>query len=276
VTLPPGAGAATRVGGGDINEAFRVVLADGREAFVKTRPDAAPGEYAAEAAGLRWLAEPGALRTPRVLEVDDRYLALEWIERGRLDAAGVEELGSGLAATHMAGAESFGATGELGSAGFGSLRLPSDPTEDWPTFYAERRLRPLARIARERSALSSAGIEAVERVCDRIAELTGPPEPPARLHGDLWSGNVMADTEGRPWLIDPSAYGGHREVDLAMLRLFGAPSERVFDAYEERAPLAGGWQQRIELYQLLPLLVHALLFGGSYRGAVERIAQRYA
>jgi fructosamine-3-kinase len=276
VTLPPGAGAATRVGGGDINEAFRVVLADGREAFVKTRPDAAPGEYAAEAAGLRWLAEPGALRTPRVLEVDDRYLALEWIERGRLDAAGVEELGSGLAATHMAGAESFGATGELGSAGFGSLRLPSDPTEDWPTFYAERRLRPLARIARERSALSSAGIEAVERVCDRIAELTGPPEPPARLHGDLWSGNVMADTEGRPWLIDPSAYGGHREVDLAMLRLFGAPSERVFNAYEERAPLAGGWQQRIELYQLLPLLVHALLFGGSYRGAVERIAQRYA
>jgi fructosamine-3-kinase len=276
VTLPPGAGAATRVGGGDINEAFRVVLADGREAFVKTRHDAAPGEYAAEAAGLRWLAEPGALRTPRVLEVDDRYLALEWIERGRLDAAGVEALGSGLAATHLAGAESFGATGELGSAGFGSLRLPSDPTEDWPTFYAERRLRPLARIARERSALSSAGIEAVERVCDRIAELTGPPEPPARLHGDLWSGNVMADTEGRPWLIDPSAYGGHREVDLAMLRLFGAPSERVFDAYEEWAPLAEGWQQRIELYQLLPLLVHALLFGGSYRGAAERIAKRYA
>jgi fructosamine-3-kinase len=276
VTLPAGAGRATRVGGGDINEAFRVVLADGHEAFVKTRPDAAPGEYAAEAAGLRWLAEPGALRTPRALEVDDRYLALEWIERGRLDAAGVEELGSGLAVTHMAGAESFGAPGELGSGGFGSLRLPNDPTEDWPTFYAERRLRPLARIARERSALSSGGIEAVERVCDRIAELTGPLEPPARLHGDLWSGNVMADTEGRPWLIDPSAYGGNREVDLAMLRLFGAPAERVFDAYEETAPLAEGWQERTGLYQLLPLLVHALLFGGSYRGAAERIAQRYS
>jgi fructosamine-3-kinase len=276
LTLPPGASAATRVGGGDINEAFRVVLADGREAFVKTRPDAAPGEYAAEAAGLAWLAEPGALRTPAVLEVGEDYLALEWVAPGRLDAAGVQELGSGLAATHGAGAPSFGATGELASAGFGSLRLPNERTEDWPTFYSERRLRPLARIARERAALSSSGIEAVERVCERMTELAGPPEPPARLHGDLWSGNVMADTEGRPWLIDPSAYGGHREVDLAMLRLFGAPSERVFNAYEEVAPLAEGWRERVELYQLLPLLVHALLFGGSYRGAAERTALRYA
>jgi len=109
-----------------------------------------------------------------------------------------------------------------------------------------------------------------------MAELAGPPEPPARLHGDLWSGNVMADAQGRPWLIDPSAYGGHREVDLAMLRLFGAPSEDVFCAYEEIAPLAEGWRERVELYQLLPLLVHALLFGGSYRSAAERVAKRYA
>jgi fructosamine-3-kinase len=264
------------VGGGDINEAYRVVLADGREAFVKTRSDAAPGEYEAEAAGLAWLSEPGALRTPAVLLLDEHYLALEWVAPGRLDAAGVEELGRGLAATHAAGAPSFGATGARGSAGFGSLRLPNDPTEDWPTFYAERRLRPLARIAGERDALSSAGIRAVERVCERISELTGPAEPPARLHGDLWSGNVMADADGRPWLIDPSAYGGHREVDLAMLRLFGAPSERVFAAYEEAAPLAEGSEQRVELYQLLPLLVHALLFGGSYRAAAERVALRYA
>jgi fructosamine-3-kinase len=276
VTLPPGAELLARVGGGDINEAFRVVLADGREAFVKTRRDAAPGEYAAEAAGLAWLAEPGALRTPEVLDVGDDYLALEWVETGRLDGAGIEELGSGLAATHLAGAESFGASGAGASAGFGSLRLPNDPAEDWPAFYAERRLLPLARVARDRGALSSAGIEAVERVAARMPELVGPAEPPARLHGDLWSGNVMGGADGRPWLIDPSAYGGHREVDLAMLRLFGAPSERVFAAYEEAAPLAAGWQERVELYQLLPLLVHALLFGGSYRGAAERVALRYA
>ena len=265
------------MGGGDINDAFRVVLADGSDAFVKTRQDPAPGEYAAEAAALAWLAEPGALRTPRVLEVDERYLALEWIapaRAGGLDPLGAEELGRGLAATHAAGAACFGGAGGPGS--FGSLRLSNQPTGDWPTFYAERRLRPLARLARERGALTPSGAAQVERVCERLGELCGPTEAPARLHGDLWSGNVMADEQGRPWLIDPAAYGGHREVDLAMLRLFGAPSERVFAAYEELTPLADGWHKRVELYQLLPLLVHALLFGGSYRASAEGIAARYA
>jgi fructosamine-3-kinase len=278
VTLPAGARHVTRVGGGDINEAFRVTLADGTVAFVKTRPDAAPGEYAAEAAGLQWLAAPGALRTPRVLDVDPSYLALEWIEparSARLDDAGAEELGRGLAATHAAGAPCFGRQdADGGVARFGSLQLSNQPAADWPTFYAERRLWPLAAIARERHVLSAAGSDAVERVCERLPELCGPAEPPARLHGDLWSGNVIADARGRPWLIDPSVYGGHREIDLAMLRLFGAPSERVFAAYGELAPLADGWRRRVELYQLLPLLVHALLFGGSYRDAVQRAAMR--
>lgn len=292
MSLPAGARDARAVGGGDINEAFRVTLADGREAFVKTRHGAAPGEYAAEARGLRWLAEPGALRTPAVLDVGGDHLALEWIERGDLDAAGAEELGRGLARTHTAGAASFGEpplvpTGDPGgegagdpdaraSTGFGSLRLPNDPAPDWPSFYAERRLRPLARIACELGSLSERAVRAVEKVCERLPELAGPPEPPARLHGDLWTGNVLADSEGRPWLIDPSAYGGHREMDLAMLRLFGAPSERIFAAYEEVAPLAAGWDERVELWQLAPLLVHAALFGGSYGAAAERVARAYA
>jgi fructosamine-3-kinase len=114
----------------------------------------------------------------------------------------------------------------------------------------------------------------VEAVCDRIADLAGPPEPPARLHGDLWSGNVL--WSGRPYLIDPIAYGGHREVDLAMLQLFGSPGARFFSAYEEVAPLADGWHDRVGLYQLFPLLVHAALFGGGYVASVERTARRYA
>jgi fructosamine-3-kinase len=276
VTLPPGARDARRIGGGDINEAYRVTLANGRDAFVKTRTETIPGEYAAEAAGLRWLAEPGLVRTPAVIEEDERWLALEWVEPGGLSGDGAEELGRGLAGTHVAGAEQFGApAGAAAETGFGSLRLPNEPAPDWPSFYAQRRLEPLARIARERNALSESGARAVERVCERIDQLCGPPEPPSRLHGDLWAGNVMAGGDGRAWLIDPSCYGGHREVDLAMLRLFGAPSGRIFDAYEEAAPLAAGANERVELYQLAPLLVHAALFGGSYGAAAERAASRY-
>jgi len=274
--LPAGASDARRIGGGDINEAYKVTLADGRDAFVKTRAETIPGEYEAEAAGLRWLAEPGLVRTPAVLEVDERYLALEWVEPGSLGTAGAEELGRGLAGTHLAGAEQFGAPpGAPPETGFGSLRLPNEPTAGWPSFYAERRLRPLVMIARARRALSDAAARDVEAVCERIGELCGPPEPPSRLHGDLWGGNVMADAGGRGWLIDPSCYGGHREVDLAMLRLFGAPSGRIFGAYEEAAPLAEGAPERVELYQLAPLLVHAILFGGSYGAAAHRAARRY-
>jgi fructosamine-3-kinase len=273
-----GAAEPRRVGGGDINEAWHVRL-NGGEAFVKTRSDAGEGEYALEAAGLEWLAEPGALRVPGVIEVAEGYLALEWVQPGGLSAEGAEELGRGLALIHAAGSPNFGDPG-FGErldmqARFGSLRLPNEPCADWISFYAERRLLPLARIAAERGALSGSGVAAVERVCERLEQLAGPAEPPARLHGDLWSGNVYADSEGRPWLIDPSAYGGHREVDLAMLRLFGAPSERVFAVYEELTPLADGWRERVGLWQLLPLLVHAVLFGGSYCAAAERMARGY-
>ncbi len=279
MSLPAHATDPRRVGGGDINEAWHVRL-NGQEAFVKTRPDAGEGEYALEAAGLEWLGEPGALRVPRVIEVADDYLALEWVAPGSLSADGAEELGRGLAEIHAAGASSFGDPGfgeRLGvQARIGSLRLPNEPTPDWPSFYAQRRLLPLARIARDREVLSSAGVAAVERVCERLTQIAGPAESPARLHGDLWSGNVHADAYGSPWLIDPSAYGGHREVDLAMLRLFGAPSERVFAAYDELTPLADEWQERVHLWQLLPLLTHAVLFGGSYRAVAERVAHDYA
>jgi fructosamine-3-kinase len=258
---------ARRIAGGDINDAFAVELEDGTRAFVKTRADAAPGEYATEAAALRWLAEPGALGVPAVLEAAGGFLALEWLDEGRLDAAGEEGLGRGLARVHAAGAERFGAAppgAPVAELRLGSLLLPNDPAPDWPAFYAERRLLPLA-----------GRFPVVHRLCERIHDLAGPPEPPARLHGDLWSGNVLA-SGGRPYVIDPAAYGGHREVDLAMLRLFGSPGPRVLAAYEEVAPLAPGHEERVALYQLFPLLVHAALFGGGYAASVERAAARYS
>jgi fructosamine-3-kinase len=127
----------------------------------------------------------------------------------------------------------------------------------------------------ERGTLSASGARAVERVCCRIADLAGPAEPPARLHGDLWSGNVHWAADGRVWLIDPAAHGGHRETDLAMLHLFGCPFlDRVLLGYQEAAPLADGWQRRIPLHQLFPLLVHVELFGRSYADQAVTAARR--
>jgi len=265
------------VAGGSINDALQVDLADGRRAFVKTRPDARPGEYAAEAASLAWLAEPSAVRLPSVIAVGETFLAIEWIETGALDAAGEEALGRGLAAMHAAGAPCFGAFHD-GPAELhvGPLGFDATPSDDWPAFYAERLVRPLIGRALDRGSLAEGAARAVGRVCDRMAELAGPPEPPARLHGDLWGGNVLAGADGGAWLVDPIAYGGHREVDLAMLRLFGAPSERVFAAYREADPLAEGHEDRLALYQLFPLMVHAVLFGGGYGASAGDVSRRYA
>jgi fructosamine-3-kinase len=262
--------AARRVGGGCINEGWRVELDDGTPLFVKTRAQVAPGEYAAEADGLRWLAEPGAVRVPAVHAVADDMLALEWIDEGSMDAAGAEEFGRGLAELHAAGADQFGWHEPIR---FGRLEISNEPMDDWPSFYTERRLRPLARQAFDEGSLSRSGVDAVEAVCERIGDLAGPAEPPARLHGDLWGGNVLAGADGRAVLIDPAAHGGHREVDLAMLRLFGSPGALVFGAYHEAAPLADGHEQRVPLWQLFPLLVHAVLFGGSYGSSAERTAR---
>jgi fructosamine-3-kinase len=264
-----------RVAGGDINDAYTAELGGGGRVFVKTRAGAPPGEYASEAAALDWLAEPAALGVPEVLGVLDgpdepRLLALEWLDAG--PAGDEAQLGRGLATVHAAGADAFGGASPLR---IGPLALPNDPLPEWPEFYAERRLRPLLAPARDRGALTQQGARAVERLCDRIGEAAGPAEPPARLHGDLWSGNVLW-SGGRPFLIDPIAYGGHREVDLAMLRLFAAPAPRLLAAYEEVAPLAAGHEDRVALWQLFPLLVHAVLFGGSYGASVERAARRYA
>jgi len=271
------------VAGGSINEAWRVELESGRLAFVKERVGAEAAEFKAEAAGLEWLAAAGA-RVPALLarEEEPPSLALEWIEPGRLSAAGAEELGRSVAALHRAGAPQHGALPPEApdrTLRIGSLALefpaPADG-EAWPERYAGRMLLPLVARARDAGSLDSADAVAVENVCARIADLAGPPGPASRLHGDLWGGNVHSASDGSAWLIDPAAYGGHREVDLAMLRLFGGPGERFFAAYDEAFPLADGHAGRTELWQLLPLLVHAVLFGGSYGAAAGRAARRYA
>lgn len=265
------------VGGGSINRALRVTLADGRRVFVKHHPDAPAGSYRAEAEGLAWLAAAGALRTPAVVALGEhpgpRFLALEWIERGAGGPAADEAFGRGLAALHRAAPRAFGLEADNS---IGGLPQPNGPCEDWPAFYGRRRLAPMARRAVEARLLPVAFLERLERLCARLPDLCGPAEPPARLHGDLWSGNAIVEARGGPAVVDPAVYGGHREMDLAMMRLFGGFAPRAFAAYDEAHPLAPGHGERVELCQLYPVLVHVCLFGGGYARQAEGIVSRYS
>jgi fructosamine-3-kinase len=254
---------ASPVCGGDINDAYRVALADGRTLFVKCNSGTDPAMFTAEAEGLAWLRAPRtSLVIPEVVASGDDFLALAWLDLGGRPSS--TALGRGLAELHASGADAFGMPRDNFLA-----TLPQDNTRetDWPTFYVERRLRPLCRRAR----LS------LDRELDSLRTRTdvfGPAEPPARLHGDLWWGNVGAHG-GVPAIFDPAVYGGHREIDLAMLALFGPLPDALIAAYDEVFPLADGWRDRIALHQLYPLAAHACLFGGGYGGQVEVTLARY-
>ncbi|MBO1332870.1 fructosamine kinase family protein [Streptomyces sp. VRA16 Mangrove soil] len=242
-----------------------VTLADGRTVIAKSADD--PGAARAEAAGLRWLAAAGAVRVPQVHGHDGRWLVTDRVEAGRASAEGAVRFGRALARLHAAGAPAFGAAPPDGpvDAYIGLAPMRNEPGDTWPAWFAEHRVLPYLRRAVDEGTLRPAEAKPVERVCEALPELAGPAEPPARLHGDLWNGNVLWDTDGAAWLIDPAAHGGHRESDLAMLDLFGAPHlGAILAGYQEVAPLADGWRERIPLHQLFPLLVHTVLFGRAY------------
>ncbi|GAA2585099.1 fructosamine kinase family protein [Streptomyces lienomycini] len=250
----PLSGALTEVG-----------LDDGRTVVVKVAdgPDAAR----AEAAGLRWLADAGTVRIPAVHGVDGRRLVSGRVAQGPADARAAQRFGRDLAALHAAGAPAFGAAPPGGpeEAYIGLAPMRNVTGQDWPRWYAAHRVLPYLRRAVDAGTVRAAEADVVERLCERLPELAGPAEPPARLHGDLWNGNVLWGADGHVHLIDPAAHGGHRETDLAMLALFGCPHlDRILAGYQEAAPLADGWTDRVGVHQLFPLLVHAVLFGRGY------------
>ena len=245
----------------------RVTLADGRVVFAKIAgaggADGSAG-FEAEARGLRWLAEAKAVPVPEVASWDEAALVISWLPAGEPSRQGAERFGRDLARMHAAGAPAYGAPWPGFIAG---LPLGNDAGDSWPEWYAAERLLPYARRARDAGSLTPADVRLVEAVAARAPDLAGPAEAPSRIHGDCWSGNVLW-SGGRGWLIDPAAHGGHRETDLAMLALFGAPFlDRIIACYEEVTPLAAGWRQRVPLHQLHPLLVHVCLFGAAYRTA---------
>jgi fructosamine-3-kinase len=276
------------VGGQHGYRHLEVSFADGEVAFAKVSSSPSDGgdvaaALAAEAHGLRWLAEAesDAAPVPDVLGVDETALVISMVPAvtGGPSAAVAFRFGSELARLHLTGAEGFGAPwpgfiaslplDNSSSSSSSSSSASASAGAGWAGWYAERRLLPFLRMAESAGALGAADVQLVEAVIDRIESLAGPPEPPSRIHGDCWSGNVLWSGGGRGWLIDPAAHGGHRETDLAMLALFGAPQlDSIVAGYCDVAPLAPGWRDRIPLHQLHPLLVHACLYGASYRSAV--------
>ncbi|MDR7279988.1 fructosamine-3-kinase [Catenuloplanes atrovinosus] len=270
----------TPVGGGSISDAFRLTLDDGTSLFAKGRPDPMPETFfEVEAAGLRWLGAAGGVPVPEVLVALPDLLALEWIEPGAPTADAARRLGAELAVTHLAGAPAFGALPGHADGFIGALPQDDTPSPGpWGPWFADRRLRPHLRRSVDNGALDAAAHAAVARVLDRIEEYGGD-EPPSRIHGDLWPGNVLWGADGRAWLIDPAAHGGHRETDLAALLLFGGVPERehLISGYAERAaalgrPLDAAWRTRVPLHQLHLLLVHTALFGAAYRAPVRAAA----
>jgi fructosamine-3-kinase len=245
-------------------QVFTVELTGGEAVVAKRHSD--PGAARAETASLAWLAEPGAVRLPEVLGSDEDWVIMERVPDGEAGPRAAEAFGRGLAALHAAGAPAFGAPPPGGpvDAWIGMAPMRNQTGAAWPSWYAAHRVEPYLRRAVDNRLVDPRSARLIGAVCQRIEGLAGAPEPPARLHGDLWSGNALWSGDG-VWLIDPAAHGGHRETDLAMLAFLGCPHlDRILSAYQEVAPLATGWRERVPLHQLFPLLVHTVLFGGSY------------
>jgi fructosamine-3-kinase len=251
------------VAGGDICRAYRGRTAAGQEVFAKTLDAAPVGLFSAEAHGLDQLRVAGGPPVPQVHAVAEDGLVLEWVEPGPSTSEAAATFGRALATLHGHGGRSFGAD----QPGYvGPVKVDNAPLEDWPTFYAQCRLLPAVDLAAGRGALGAADLDAVHAVVARLPELAGPAVPPARVHGDLWAGNLLWGADGQVWLVDAAAaHDGHPETDLAMLLLFGAAlMNEILAGYREVREPVPGWSARVGLHQIHPLLIHAALFGGGY------------
>jgi len=257
------------VGGGSINRTYHASAGE-KSVFVKlNNAEAYPGMFEAEARGLELLSKHSQFEIPRVLKTDAEnntaYLVMEWITNGGQNPDFWENFAQNLADMHRHSADQFG----LDYPNYiGSLHQQNDFRKRWPEFYIEMRLEPQLRMARDRGHADAALIRSFEKLFSRMENLF-PAEPPALLHGDLWSGNFMCTASGQATIFDPAIYYGHREMDMAMSKLFGGFDRSFYEFYHESYPLENGWQERIPLGQLYPLLVHVNLFGSGYLSQVK-------
>lgn len=262
------------VGGGSISDAYRIETNEGSY-FVKVNAlDAIPSFFEAEADGLARLGRTKAIRVPQVIafgeDHDDAYLLMEHIQRGVPGKGFWEEFGRSLARLHRNTQDQFG----LERPNYiGTLKQVNLPEPDWASFFQHHRLEPLVKMARDKHKLNDAIVLRFERLYNHLGDLF-PREAPALLHGDLWKENFLVGPAGEPVLIDPAVYYGHREMDVAMTRLFGGFNDEFYSAYAAEWPLEPGWEERVDLCNLYPLLVHVNLFGGGYVAQLDAALKR--
>jgi len=260
--------------GGSINDAFCVSCSKNSWFIKLNSKEKYPGMFEAEANGLRLL-QASEFIIPNVITYGDHseytYLILEFINTHSTDQIKWGIFGNKLAKMHGSTSETFG----LNSNNYiGSLIQKNDQQKTWVEFYANQRILALSEIAFNMGLLSSSEIKNTERFCNELEALI-PIEPPSLLHGDLWQGNLLCNKESLPVLIDPAVYYGHREMDLAMLFLFGSIPNESINEYELEYPLEKGWKERMDIHQLYPLMVHLILFGSSYHGSVSSVIKKY-
>jgi fructosamine-3-kinase len=266
---------AKSIHGGDINQAYRIDTNEGYFFLKMNDAEMYPDMFRQELAGLQALHNANALPVPKPLaygKVGSRsYLLLEFITKGQTVADFWDNFALLLARQHRVTQPHFG----FNIPNYlGTLKQYNTPYSNWPVFYAFNRLLPLIRMAYDQQIVDKGMVNQVESLCKQLPQLF-PAEPPALLHGDLWSGNFMVGSNGRACVFDPAVYYGHREMDLAMTRLFGGFDTRFYYAYQAVYPLQPGWQQRIGICQLYPLLVHLILFGGNYYNSIREVLQAY-
>ena len=261
--------------GGDINDAACLVSSAGNY-FVKwNSAKRFPGMFAAEAKGLKLLRNADEIYIPEVVTAADAgsysFLLLEYVNSSVRISNFMENFGQALAALHKHSAARFG----LDHNNYiGSLPQSNAQRNHWTAFFKEERLEKQVKMARDHGEIDKNLASAFEKLYKELPSVF-PEEPPALLHGDLWSGNFMTAPDGKACIYDPAVYFGHREMDIAMTRLFGGFSPDFYEAYHSAYPLEKGWQQRCDISNLYPLMVHVNLFGGSYVYSVKSTLSRF-
>jgi protein-ribulosamine 3-kinase len=264
------------VGGGSINQTFRVHTNTQAQYFCKLNSAKKfPGLFRCEQQGLELLGKQQVMRVPAVIACmetgEHQVLLLEWIEQGIKTEAFWRLFGKELAALHQVTSDQFG----LNSNNYmGALPQHNHPSDNWCNFFATRRLEPQVRMAVDSGLLPTAYIPRFDNLYSKLPVIF-PVEPPALLHGDLWSGNYLCDAQGRPVLIDPAVYYGHSSVDMAMTTLFGGFDEPFYEAYRYYRPLPANYREQWEIANLYPLLIHLNLFGAGYLADIVHTLRRF-